>query len=203
MPANDYHFLTRWRVSATCEEVASIISDAAALPPWWPSVYLAVEEREPGDERGIGRVIDLHTRGWLPYTLRWRFRVTESVYPHTFAIAAEGDFVGTGRWTFAPAGPGETDVTYDWRIVAMKPLLRRLSWALKPVFSANHRWAMERGRESLSLELRRRRAAGAAERDAIPPPPGAVSIRRKGPIPGALLAIAAATWFLFRTLRRT
>ena len=70
---------------------------------------------------------------------------------------------------FEQDGP-EVVITYDWQVSAAKPLLRRLSWLLKPVFSANHRWAMERGEESLRLELRRRRSAG-SDRPAVPPPP--------------------------------
>jgi hypothetical protein len=48
-------------------------------------------------------------------------------------------------------------VTGDWDIRADKPLLRYLSFLFKPIFSANHRWAMARGEESLRLELGRRR----------------------------------------------
>ena len=43
---------------------------------------------------------------------------------------------------------------------------------LRPLFAANHHWAMRKGEESLRLELARRRAATPAERDQIPPPPG-------------------------------
>jgi hypothetical protein len=74
-------------------------------------------------------------------------------------------------WTFVQDG-ANVDVTYDWRIRARKPLLRSLSWLLKPVFAANHRWAMARGEESLVLELRRRHARTDSERAAIPAPPG-------------------------------
>jgi hypothetical protein len=63
------------------------------------------------------------------------------------------------------------DVTYDWRSRARKPILRSLSWLLKPVFAANHRWAMARGERSLALELQRRRARTETERAAIPAPP--------------------------------
>lgn len=74
-------------------------------------------------------------------------------------------------WT--PVSAGElVKVTYDWRVRARKPLLRSLSWLLKPPFAANHRWAMARGAESLALELRRRRARTEAERVAVPDPPG-------------------------------
>ncbi|MGE3913248.1 MAG: polyketide cyclase, partial [Chloroflexota bacterium] len=51
------------------------------------------------------------------------------------------------------------DIVYDWQIRADKPLLKWFSPILKPIFSANHRWAMARGEESLVRELARRHAA--------------------------------------------
>lgn len=45
-----------------------------------------------------------------------------------------------------------------WRVSAAKPLLRYLSFLLKPVFAANHRWAMKKGEESLRIEIARRKA---------------------------------------------
>ena len=159
MSANEYHFITHWRVPGTQEEVSGILGDPLDLPRWWPSVYLSVREIEPGDANGVGRVVELHTKGWLPYTLRWRFRTTESRRPFGFSLEAWGDFEGTGVWTFAQDG-GYVNITYDWRILAEKPLLRYLSFLLKPIFSANHRWAMARGEESLRAELGRRAPAG-------------------------------------------
>ncbi|MFO7537672.1 MAG: polyketide cyclase [Chloroflexota bacterium] len=177
MNANEYHFVTHWRVPGTVEEVAEILSDATDLPRWWPAVYLDVEETKPGDEDGIGKEVSLYTRGWLPYTLRWQFRVIESDYPHSFALESWGDFVGRGEWRLRQNGRF-VDVTYDWRIQAEKPLLRLLSFLLRPIFAANHRWAMARGEESLHLELARRAAVrqktsnqGKQNRP-IPPPPG-------------------------------
>ena len=126
MATNAYHFITHWRVPATIDEVSEILGDALDLPRWWPSVYLAIEEIEPGDDSGVGRVIDLYTKGWLPYTLRWQFRVTQSDPPRGFSIEAWGDFVGRGIWTFEQDGP-EVVITYDWEIAAEKALLRRLS----------------------------------------------------------------------------
>ena len=168
----DYQFLTVWRVPGTVEEVKAVLGDADALPRWWPSVYLDVVPVDRGGENGVGRTVDLHTKGWLPYTLRWRLRITEPMTDTGFALDATGDLEGTGRWAFEQDGP-EVMVSYDWRVSATKPLLRRLSWLLKPAFAANHRWAMARGEESLKLELRRRRAADAAARARIPKPPAA------------------------------
>jgi len=76
-----------------------------------------------------------------------------------FSIEAWGDFQRRGTWTFEQDGPF-VNITYDWRIRAEKPLLRYLSFLFKPVFSANHHWAMERGEESLKAELVRRAGEG-------------------------------------------
>ncbi len=170
MPSNAYRFLTHWRVQSTVEEITAILKDATDLPRWWPAVYLDVQELAPGDARGIGKVVSLYTKGWLPYTLRWQFRVTQNNEPHGFELAASGDLTGRGVWTFRQDGE-QVDITYLWEVTADKPLLRRLSWLFKPIFAANHRWAMQKGYESLLLELARRRALTPEARAAVPAPP--------------------------------
>jgi hypothetical protein len=155
MSSNSYHFVTEWQFEATIEEITEILSDAEDLSRWWPSVYLDVQEVEPGDESGIGKVVKLYTKGWLPYTLRWQFRIVET-RPDGWTLEAWGDFVGRGIWTFRQDG-AMAHVRYDWRISAEKPLLRYLSFVMKPIFAANHHWAMRQGKTSLKLELARRR----------------------------------------------
>jgi len=147
--SNEYVFLTRWRIEGTIEEVSEILGDAESLVRWWPAVYLAVQKDADG-------VVHLHTRGWLPYTLRWQFHITEDRSPHGFSLDATGDFVGRGVWTLRQDGP-YADAVYDWRVRADKPLLRYGSFIFKPLFSANHHWAMARGEESQKLEMQRRR----------------------------------------------
>jgi hypothetical protein len=170
MASNEYHFITTWRVKAALAEVNDLIGTAPDLARWWPSVYLQVKELQTGDAHGLGKVVDLYTTGWLPYTLRWQFRVIESHYPYGFALEAWGDFVGRGIWTFEPDGEN-VNITYDWNIRADKPLLRYFSFIMKPIFSANHRWAMQKGLESLRLELARRHAPTPEEQARIPLPP--------------------------------
>ena len=170
MAGNAYHFITTWRVKATLPEVNDIIGNAPDLPRWWPAVYLEVKELEQGDERGVGKVIDLYTKGWLPYTLRWQFRVIDSRQPYGFTLEAWGDFVGRGVWTFEPDGDHVT-IAYDWNVRADKPLLRTFSFIMKPIFSANHRWAMQKGLESLQIELARRHARTPNDLARIPAPP--------------------------------
>jgi len=201
MSASEYHFVSRWRVEGTCGEVADVIGDPLALARWWPAVYLAVEEVRPPDATGVGRRVRLHTRGWLPYTLRWEFEVVESRYPNGFALTATGDFNGRGVWTFAQDGP-EVDITYDWRISAEKPLLRNLSFLLKPVFAANHRWAMAQGETSLALELARRRATSDAARARVPAPPQPVTYAGAALVAAAAAVGASVAYLLLRNRRR-
>jgi hypothetical protein len=154
MPANEYAFLTRWRVEATPEEVFAIIEKTEDYPRWWGRVWLTVERIEEGDANTIGRRFKLFTQGWLPYRLRWESKTLEKLAPSRIAIEAKGDFVGSGVWTFEAEG-GFTNVIYDWRLRADKPLLRVLSFLLKPLFRWNHNWAMARGLEGLQAELKR------------------------------------------------
>lgn len=94
-------------------------------------------------------------------------------------IMAKNHYHGRGIWTFEQDGIW-VNVTYDWKIRADKPLLKALSFIMKPIFSANHRWAMARGEESLKLELARRRASTPHELALIPSPPGAQTTKRRG-----------------------
>lgn len=133
-----------------------MLSDPLDLPRWWPSVYLSAEEVAPPGAGGVGQQVRLHTRGWLPYTLRWLLTVSAAEYPREFRITASGDLEGSGVWTFAP-GRCHVDARFEWRVTATKPVLRYLSILMKPLFAANHRWAMREGQTSLAREIARRR----------------------------------------------
>jgi hypothetical protein len=200
--SNQYAFVTRWRIAATCGEVADVLDDPLELPRWWPSVYLRVEELCPPGPSGLGRRVRLHTKGWLPYTLTWEFELTESRYPYGFTLVASGDFDGRGVWTLEQDG-AFVDVIYDWRLKAEKPLLRNLSFLLKPVFEANHRWAMDQGEQSLNLELARRRATSDAARASVPPPPGPVTYAAAALVGGAVAAGAGLAYLMMRSRRRS
>lgn len=195
-----YHFVTRWRVPGSCGEVADVLGDPLSLVRWWPAVYLQVTELDPSRPDGTGRRFRMLTKGWLPYTLAWELTVIEQRYPNRIVLEAAGDFVGLGVWTFAQDG-GDVEVTYDWRIRAEKPLLRRLSFLLRPAFEANHRWAMAQGETSLRLELDRRRATSPERRAQVPPPPGPVTYSGVALVGGAVLVGAGVAYLVRRAGR--
>jgi hypothetical protein len=157
---NEFALVSRWDVVAGIEEVAEVLSDVERFPDWWPEVYLGVEVLDPGDVRGIGRTVAVHTRGWLPYTLRWQGRLVASDRPHSWEVEATGDLAGRGVWRLEQHGE-RAEAVYYWRVRAERPVLRMLAPLLRPAFAANHRWAMARGHEGLDRELVRRRALAA------------------------------------------
>ena len=157
MLLNSYNFVTVWNVQGTIEEVANVLMDPSDLVRWWPTVYLNVTQTAGGGVDGIGTQFELKTKGWLPYTLFWKMRVTGLEPPFRITIDATGDFVGHGRWTLQQVGR-IAKIQYEWRVLATKPLLKYGSVVGRPFFEANHRWAMRSGEECLRAELSRRRA---------------------------------------------
>ena len=183
LAANEYHFVNRWRLPATIEEVSSILMEPEALGQWWPSAWLDYEAVAPGELDGLGRVFRYRVKGWLPYSLNLEFTTVDVRRPHGFSVDATGDLVGHGRWTLRQDGP-RAEVTYEWRVRADYPLIRFLSPVFKPVFRSNHFWVMRKGAHSMFLEVLRRRATTPEAVAAIPAalgpiPPTGLGRRRR------------------------
>jgi len=197
--SNHYHFITRWRVKGTAEEVYSILSQPLDYSRWWPSVYLTVSEVGPHSGAGTPRV-RLQTKGWLPYVLRWEASSLEFSRPSRIAIRASGDLEGRGIWSIIENAPEDgsvfTDITFDWKLSVTKPWLRYLAPLLRPAFEANHRWAMAQGLKSLELELARSRAATVEEMNSIAPPDGPREMWTKALAAGAVMAAGLAAGLL-------
>ena len=86
MATNDYQFITHWRVKGSAEDVYHVVVDAQGYLRWWPQLYLGVTLVAPPGKDGLGGAFDLHTRGKLPYTLRWQTTVSETHYPESFTM---------------------------------------------------------------------------------------------------------------------
>ena len=170
MAPPDYQVKTTWEIEAAVHEVAEILREPASLARWWPAAFLAVEAASrPGAPPGSAGCV--WSKGWLPYTLRFEFQVTELLDARGVVVRVAGDFEGSCVCTVTPRGPGLT-IAFDWQVRVHKPVIRRWSWLLRPVFVANHLWVMARGLESLRLELARRRGEAALGGVPLPPPPG-------------------------------
>ena len=160
MPAQTYDFLSAWRFDgATIEEVADILEDTASLPRWWPELFKTVTIVKPGAGHALGQVAECACKARLPYTLRFRYTVTQERYPHGSTIDASGDLVGRGVWRLN-ARAGGVDVEYSWQVSLEKPWLRLVSPVLRPLLAWNHEWSMAKGEAGLRREIIRRRGVG-------------------------------------------
>jgi hypothetical protein len=144
--APEYRFLDRWVVPAPLDAVYHAVARPRDYPLWWSRVFLAAN----GDEGDAapGKRVDLVSRGYLPYTLRFALTCTAAEPPHRVASVVSGDFEGTGVWTLEAAG-GVTVALLDWRPRVTKPGVRELTPLLRPLFRSNHAWGMRRGQEAI------------------------------------------------------
>jgi len=155
-------------MAASPEEVLAILSDETSFPHWWPSAFIWVERRAQGDECGKGRTADVLSRGFLPYSLRWRVSVVDiPLEKDGFLVQAQGDLNGIGRWTVRANGQG-SEVSFFWSVQVGHRLLRYFEPILWPLFRANHRWCMRQGERSMCLEVRRRRGTIHVEEPSVP-----------------------------------
>ncbi len=201
MTASDYHLVNHWRVYGTVEEVSEIFGrPGSELPRWWPAALFDAEDIEPGDENGVGRSFAIRARGWLPfYSLFLQFTALEVQTPNHYILGVAGDLHGTAAWTFEQDGD-MVNVSFDWRVTVVQPLLQRLGVLIRPLFISNHGWIMLQGERSLVLELLRRNTPD-ADQYAIPEPPGAARLPLK-PLLAANAAVAGAGALAVWRLRR-
>jgi uncharacterized protein YndB with AHSA1/START domain len=141
-----YQFLDRWLVPAPIEDVYDIVGDMKAYPTWWGDAFLTASG-DDGPPRP-GRRNDVVARGFLPYCVRWGAEIVEAERPRRIHTRLHGDFEGEGTWLLEES-EGGTRAVLDWRPEVTKPLVRRLTPVLRPLFRANHAWAMRRGQKAI------------------------------------------------------
>ncbi len=171
MSTHYYHVVTRWRLTARAEEIVAVFRDPVSVERWWPAAFLSVQRSDSAADDPGSRKLSILSKGWFPYTLRFQAAVREIILDRQCRVQVHGDFEGDCHCKLRVDG-SDVELIFDWRVTALKPVIRGLSRLLKPVFVANHRWVMRRGRESLEIELQRRRLAARGERfEATPPGP--------------------------------
>jgi hypothetical protein len=140
-----YTFRSTWHLSASPSDVYAVLERLVDYPLWWPQVR-SVTAR--GND-----TYELVCRSSLPYELR--FVTTQAVRdPVNRVLEANmaGDLEGFSRWTIS-ADSNATSATFDERVVATKPLLRRLELVARPAFKANHTRMMRDGERGLRTYL--------------------------------------------------
>jgi len=152
--SSQYRFVDRWHIDAQPEVAYDVVGDTLGYPRWWGKVFVSVEG--DGGPPRPGRHVTIVSRGFLPYLLRWEAEITGVDAPHGFRFSMTGDFVGDGSWTFEPSGRG-TNAVFDFRPRVEKPLVKYLTPVLRPLFRANHTWAMRNGERGVNELLEKKR----------------------------------------------
>ncbi len=156
--SSEYVFIDEWECDAPREAVFEALADARTYPAWWTPVYLEVTSDGPPE---VGRVSQQLFKGRLPYRLRTTSTIVRCDRPSEFAVEVKGDLSGRGVWTLSEQDTGGTHVKFDWRVNADRTLLRVLTPVLRPLFRANHGYAISRAMAGLAPYARTQASASA------------------------------------------
>ena len=143
----DYHFVTHWRVQAPIQKVYDLLKDGERYQDWWRPAY---RQTIKVGEKKIRALV----RALLPYTLEFTTELLREDPPRELELKSTGELEGTGIWKLRQDGDF-TEVDFFWDVRANKPLVRWLSFLLKPLFRWNHDWVMNTGEDCLKAELSR------------------------------------------------
>jgi uncharacterized protein YndB with AHSA1/START domain len=149
--ASEYVFIDEWDVDAPQERVFQALADSRTYPEWWTPTYKQVESDGPPE---VGRTSRQRFKGNLPYTLSTESTITRMEPPKEFVVEVDGDLRGRGVWTLTPRD-GKVHVRFDWRVFADRPLIRRLTPILRPLFRWNHNVAIKAAMRGLEPYARR------------------------------------------------
>ncbi len=152
----EYSFTDHWRAEGTIEQISNVLLDTGALSRWWPQL-MAVDVLEWGGARGEQRTFRSRLKGFLPYQLQVGFQVEMVQFPHQFAVQLLGDLQGQGGGRLRQEGR-EVAIELYLTISATRPLLRVLSYLMRPLLEAQHNWVMRQGQQGLCREIARRQA---------------------------------------------
>jgi uncharacterized protein YndB with AHSA1/START domain len=144
---SQYRFLDRWLVRAPIERVYETIGDTLGYQRWWTDFVLR-SEGDPGEPRP-GKRNRLLVKAFLPYKVRFGLEVLEAERPRRILSRLSGDFDGTGEWQLTETAEG-VEAFLDWRPEVNKRLIAYLTPVLRPLFRANHTWAMTRGERQIN-----------------------------------------------------
>jgi mannose-6-phosphate isomerase-like protein (cupin superfamily) len=151
-PAVEYRFLDKWFIPHPIDMVFEALLHGEDYPKWWGEAWKRVTPIGEVTAATVGAKTRVIAGGFLPYTITLELEVARIEAPHLLSVTSRGDLEGTGTWRLCEF-EGGTAVSYDWRVRAGKPLIRRFSPIFKPLFRANHNWVMRRGEVALQRWL--------------------------------------------------
>lgn len=151
--AEQYSFITHWRIKAPLQDVWNAIYLSEEWPNWWKGV-VSVVETVKGDERGIGSIRIYKLRSPMAYTLSFKLELTERIDQQLLKGTATGELAGTGSWHFAEEPGNITHISCHWNVHTTVRWMNTFAFLLRPLFTYNHNAVMRQGAQSLAKKLR-------------------------------------------------
>ncbi|MEM7069336.1 MAG: hypothetical protein AAF478_10680 [Pseudomonadota bacterium] len=142
----------KWSLHGQITDLQETLSNPQSILEWWPEAFMRSEIVHNGHENGIGRVVRVHTKGWMPHSFQFLIKLVEVSGTERIILETQGDFDGYSVIQLHEEN-GLIFAEYDWRVAVRQPLIRYLVPFAKSVFEANHHWVMERGRTGLQNYL--------------------------------------------------
>lgn len=147
-----FRFATTWELNAPLPAVWDAIQNSAQWPQWWRGV-LSVEDLEPGDAHGIGKVQRFVWKSRLPYAVRFTMRVCSVDYQSRIEGVANGEVEGIGVWRFTMHG-NNTIVRYQWEVRTIPLWVNLIAPFARRLIRWNHDQIMNWGAVGLAQLLR-------------------------------------------------
>ncbi len=155
LPSKEFYMVSHWELKGAAEEIVAVFNDPLSLTRWWAPVFMRGELLTKGDARKVGLTARFFTKGLLPHTFQFVARIEAVDERSTIRIRTFGDFDGDCLIKLEQDN-SVTRATICWTVTVHQPFIRRLVRLFKPIFVANHRWAMRQGRLGLQRELDQR-----------------------------------------------
>lgn len=148
-----YHFYTENILKAPVNKVWGILEDANGWSKWSKG-FKKIEILGPEPKVKLGSILDCEVKGSLPYSLKFKLKVTALNPPLSMYYKADGHLQGPGKWELEQTDDG-TVIKYWWDVGMTNPFFNFLSQIgfIKRAMERNHDRVMEQGHINLQKQL--------------------------------------------------
>ena len=138
-----YHFYHEHYFNAPIEKVWAILDDAESWPKWSKGFKKMTRVNQESEAK-VGSLLDCEVKGDLPYTIRFRLKVTHYEPPNRMGYHASGALEGTGKWELETRKEG-TFLQYYWDVGTTNPFFNLFAKipGFKKIMEKNHDKVMD------------------------------------------------------------
>ena len=142
-----------WDIDVDISQLDFVINEPHLITTWWAAGFLKVEILAGDYYSPEGLKVRLWTKGMMPHSFKFLARVFHDKQKNQVIVKTDGDFNGIGTISLNAVTKNKSQIHINWRTSVNNHYLYPLMILLKPIFIANHRWAMRRGEQGIKQEL--------------------------------------------------